>query len=97
MHQIARETSPKTGICICCEKEKERVALSVCSRCMIMQYCSRECQVADWPTHRKECDSYVHAHKQQTQADENAKRNMKLAEEHENDYMQQRMHQRNMM
>ena len=73
MHQIARETMPKTGICICCEKEKERVALSVCSRCMIMQYCSRKCQVTDWPTHEGECDMYVRAHKQQTQADENEK------------------------
>lgn len=68
MHQTARETIPKIGICMGCGKEKERVALSVCSRCMITQYCSRECQVANWPEHNEKCDDYVNAHEQQTQA-----------------------------
>ena len=62
MHQEARTTLPKLGRCTGCDQIKERVALSVCSRCMVDQYCSRECQVADWHTHRKECDLYVNAH-----------------------------------
>ena len=37
MYQEARRTLPKTGKCFGCQKEKERVALSVCSRCMIEQ------------------------------------------------------------
>jgi len=57
-HQEARNTIPKVGKCYGCRKEKERVALSVCSKCMLMQYCSKECQVADWSQHKEECDIY---------------------------------------
>ena len=55
-HLEARKAIPKMGKCTNCNIEKERVELSVCSRCMVMQYCSRECQVAAWPTHKEECD-----------------------------------------
>ena len=72
MHQEARRMLPKIGFCYGCPKEKERVALSVCSRCMIAQYCSRECQVANWPEHKEDCDLFVKTHIQLTQtADEN--------------------------
>ena len=56
MHQEARRTEPKMGRCHHCKKEKERVALSVCSRCMITQYCSKECHVAHWSEHKVDCD-----------------------------------------
>ena len=59
-YQEARRTQPKMGLCYGCDEEIERVALSVCSRCMITQYCSRECQVANWPIHKVECDMCVH-------------------------------------
>ena len=59
MHQEARRTILKTGKCYHCKIEKERVALSVCSRCMITQYCSRECQVADWSEHKEDCEIYI--------------------------------------
>jgi hypothetical protein len=26
-----------------------------CSRCKLRAYCSRECQAADWPTHKAPC------------------------------------------
>lgn len=55
MHQEARKTTLKMGRCYGCEQEKERVALSVCSRCMVEHYCSRECQVADWSRHERYC------------------------------------------
>lgn len=61
MHLEARTTTPKVGLCWYCKEEKERVLLSVCSRCMVDQYCSRECQVADWSEHKKDCDAYVKA------------------------------------
>ena len=57
MHLEARKTLPKVGLCWQCEQEKERVALSVCSRCMITQYCSRECQVAHWQNHEAFCNT----------------------------------------
>ena len=70
MHQEARRTQPKVGICYGCLLETERVALSVCSRCRISQYCSRECQVVHWPHHKGKCEIYVKFHKQQTQSDD---------------------------
>ena len=66
MYREARRSIPKMGMCYGCKEEMERVSLSVCSRCMIAQYCSRECQVAD-------CDVYFRAHKQLT-VDENVKK-----------------------
>jgi hypothetical protein len=29
--------------------------LKLCSRCKIVSYCSRKCQVKDWPDHKKHC------------------------------------------
>ena len=63
VHLEARETLPKLGHCYNCQKEMERVHLSVCSRCNICHYCSRECQVAQWPEHREDCDVYVEANR----------------------------------
>jgi len=59
MHLEARKSTPKMGICWGCDKEMERVHLSVCSRCMVNQYCSRECQVFHWPKHGMYCDAYA--------------------------------------
>ena len=61
MHLEARKQLPKIGQCMNCKVEKERVSLSVCSRCMVERYCSRECQVANWPAHKVDCDAYVKA------------------------------------
>ena len=62
MHQEARRTIPKMGRCYGCKEEKERASLSVCSRCMVIHYCSRECQVTHWHRHEKDCDNLVNAH-----------------------------------
>jgi MYND finger len=29
--------------------------LKACSKCKVVCYCSRKCQVADWPDHKKQC------------------------------------------
>jgi len=63
MHLEARKTIPKMGLCDHCKTEKERVSLSVCSECMIGQYCSRKCQVAHWPVHKGKCDILTRDHK----------------------------------
>ena len=62
MYSNARKTLPKMGKCDHCKVENERVLLSVCSRCRIDQYCCRECQVAAWPAHQKDCDKYCLVH-----------------------------------
>lgn len=67
MHQEAKRTLPKMLRCSGCFEEKERVSLSVCSRCMTTQYCSRECQVAYWYKHKRPCDVYVRAHEEVSQ------------------------------
>ena len=59
IHQKVRKSTQKTGICYGCGKDKKRASLSVCSRCMITQYCSRECQVDHWLKHEEVCDRYV--------------------------------------
>ena len=59
MHLEARKSTPKMGLCWHCKDERERVHLSVCSMCMVSQYCSRECQVADWPRHEVVCGVYA--------------------------------------
>ena len=60
MHLEARKDAPKLGDCYHCLRIKERATLMVCSRCRVVQYCSRECQVAAWQNHKEgECDDFV--------------------------------------
>ena len=66
MYSDARKNLPKQGFCHHCHVLKERASLSVCSRCRVQHYCSRECQVAEWPEHETCCDEHVRIHKQQT-------------------------------
>ena len=65
MYSEARKAVPKRGKCMHCEEVKERAMLMVCSRCRINQYCSMECQVADWSRHKCNCDAFVRAQQQQ--------------------------------
>ncbi|KAL9187046.1 hypothetical protein ACHAXT_010766 [Thalassiosira profunda] len=52
-----KETAPRTGICSNCRETKRCKDLMLCTRCRLTQYCSRECQTADWSRHKKEeCD-----------------------------------------
>ena len=63
MHLEARKYLLKTSLCYGCLKKCERKALSVCSRCMVTQFCSRKCQVAAWPEHKSDCDIFVKANR----------------------------------
>ena len=64
MHLEARKSMPKMGICYHCKVPKERASFMICSRCKVYQYCSKECQVANWPQHRDCCDMNVDAQEQ---------------------------------
>jgi zinc finger MYND domain-containing protein 10 len=37
-------------------KKCEKQAFKRCSKCKSVWYCSRECQVADWPVHKEACN-----------------------------------------
>ena len=39
-----------------CFQCKKSVAKNRCSRCHIVRYCSKDCQVKHWPEHRLKCD-----------------------------------------
>ena len=56
MHSEARRTLPKIGSCYNCKVAKQRASLMVCSRCRVAQYCSKQCQGADWSEHEQYCD-----------------------------------------
>ena len=37
-------------------KKCEKQAYKRCSKCKSVWYCSRECQVGDWPNHKESCN-----------------------------------------
>ena len=63
-YKQARETLPKMGECQHCHQNKERATLWTCGRCKIPLYCSRACQVAHVPSHKRYCGIYVDVRKQ---------------------------------
>ena len=40
---------------VCLKAPTNEKSLLRCSRCKVVRYCGRDCQVADWPQHKKEC------------------------------------------
>ena len=57
---------PKMGICFnqqCAYPKRtvERSKIRCCSRCRSVNYCSRECQIADWSVHKELCDKVAAA------------------------------------
>ena len=75
------KSTKKMGLCFnedCCYPDRmvERDAMLNCTRCRSANYCSRECQVADWPRHKKMlCDEVAKAI-----ASFNFKQNSKLSQ-----------------
>jgi len=55
---MSNTTSSKetTSTCANCGKGEEAgINLKACTACKLVKYCSRECQIAHWPHHKKEC------------------------------------------
>ena len=46
--------------CLCCRQHVVANAIKRCSRCHIAMYCSKACQRADWPSHKKTCKKHAH-------------------------------------
>lgn len=51
----AKESRADVYSCSYCGTKTSAKKLSGCSRCKMATYCSRECQEAAWPAHKKEC------------------------------------------
>lgn len=45
----------KTSICAACNEIKDCTSLMKCGGCRVVQYCSEDCQRADWPVHKDQC------------------------------------------
>ena len=45
----------KTGLCCQCKTTVERKSLLVCSNCKVAQFCSKECHVTHWASHKDFC------------------------------------------
>jgi len=45
----------RTGKCTLCSKTAEDASLFNCSKCGLIKYCSKDCQVKDWPDHKSLC------------------------------------------
>ena len=44
-----------TSTCANCGKDEDDIKLKSCSACKLVKYCSRDCQIAHRPQHKKEC------------------------------------------
>ena len=62
------QTMPTTS-CSNCHKAAEQLATTLkrCGSCHTAPYCSRECQVAHWPTHKPVCQGTSQPTKRQTE------------------------------
>ncbi|EJK46597.1 hypothetical protein THAOC_34730 [Thalassiosira oceanica] len=53
LRNATRKTLEKVGMCCNCLRYFRRSDLYVCTGCNIAEYCSRECQRADWSKHKR--------------------------------------------
>lgn len=51
----APDASDVVLACENCKKSPPEVTLKRCAKCQITEYCSRDCQKANWKTHKKIC------------------------------------------
>jgi len=52
--KISKEEYPDT-VCNCCKKEGKRTVMKMCGGCKRVHYCSKDCQLNDWKSHKKTC------------------------------------------
>lgn len=50
-----KKSTVRKARCYHCHELKDSSEVHLCSRCKVVLYCSRDCQVADFPRHKKAC------------------------------------------
>jgi hypothetical protein len=45
----------RSGCDLAQDELAEGKTLKMCAKCRLVSYCGKECQTADWPTHKKGC------------------------------------------
>ncbi len=50
-----RDTSFVEKLCRVCGKGAQGEKLRCCGKCKKVYYCCRDCQLADWPSHKSDC------------------------------------------
>jgi hypothetical protein len=67
LDDMYKEVKSITKMGICCNREcgqlVARNTMLYCTRCRQVNYCSPECQIAHWPTHKEFCDYCVSEYK----------------------------------
>jgi hypothetical protein len=55
-YSLVKKLQPtRISKCSTCNQMKVRSSMMLCERCRVFQYCSKECQAADWPIHKCHC------------------------------------------
>ena len=54
--KAAAKPEARTCICLFCGNERSRAEIFQCTRCNLVEYCSKDCQRKDWKDHRSLCD-----------------------------------------
>ena len=49
------ETDSEQDYCFYCRKRDSVQELKRCSACKLPRYCSRQCQISQWPAHKTAC------------------------------------------
>ncbi|KAG2099108.1 hypothetical protein BD769DRAFT_1008092 [Suillus cothurnatus] len=53
---MSSEDKDFKGRCMYCNTDVGRDKVKTCGRCRLVRYCSKECQVASWKTHKLRCN-----------------------------------------
>eukprot|EP00751_Fragilariopsis_kerguelensis_P045974 CAMPEP_0170996328 /NCGR_PEP_ID=MMETSP0736-20130129/12163_1 /TAXON_ID=186038 /ORGANISM="Fragilariopsis kerguelensis, Strain L26-C5" /LENGTH=229 /DNA_ID=CAMNT_0011422735 /DNA_START=192 /DNA_END=881 /DNA_ORIENTATION=+ len=53
--RIEAKSMEKVTLCFCCHKVFPKEKMLRCKGCNVVQYCSEECSIKYWPTHKEWC------------------------------------------